>query len=98
MYTLEIMDEFSMGGNEYEFREKALNHLYSFDKDFERWKSRLDVLLTDKDPRIRYWLIDKIPSFYSKDESLTFLSTMYTNEYDPRILLKIKEVNNQLLN
>ena len=87
-----------MGGNEYEFREKALNHLYSFDKDFERWKSRLDVLLTDKDPRIRYWLIDKIPSFYSKDESLTFLSTMYTNEYDPRILLKIKEVNNQLLN
>ncbi len=98
MYTLEIMDEFLMGGNEYEFREKALNHLYSFDKDFERWKSRLDVLLTDKDPRIRYWLIDKIPSFYSKDESLTFLSTMYTNEYDPRILLKIKEVNNQLLN
>lgn len=94
--ALQVADEFTIKENPYEIRKRALELLNLYDIDSERWNTRLNELLSDPDPRIRFWAVEHIPRFNSVAESIVLLNSAEVNEFDPRILLMIEGVKEEL--
>jgi len=94
--AIEITNSFISDDFPYSIREKALEHLNSYDIDADRWNQRLNNLISDRDPRIRFWAVEHAPRFKSAPESLIFLKSAEINEFDPRVLLMIQGVKEEL--
>ncbi len=94
--ALEIADDYTSPLHPYKVRKRALELLNLYDLDFDTWNNRLNNLLSDNDPRIRFWAVEHIPRFNSASESLVLLNSAEVNEYDPRVLLMIEGVKEEL--
>ncbi len=94
--ALNILDEYTSEENSYQIRLQALELLNLHDIDAERWNDRLGQLQSDRDPRIRFWAVEHISRFNSASESLVKLNSASVNEFDPRVLLMIEGVKEEL--
>ncbi|HCD52752.1 MAG TPA: hypothetical protein DEQ34_09915 [Balneolaceae bacterium] len=72
-------------------REEALTFLLKNDYSEERWKTRLNDLSEDNDPRIRFVSLNGATKL-SKSAALLYLNTIIGNEFDIRIYSKAEEL------
>ena len=76
-------------------RKEALEFLMGNDSSEENWINRIDKLLEDRDPRIRYESL-KAVKWLSPSEALKILSSVERDEFDIRILLEVDNLLEQL--
>ncbi len=81
----EIAAEYSEYEHPINIRKMALSFLEMHDLDADRWSGRLEELLTDQDPRIRFWAVEKSPRFLSSVNVRELLEGALINEMDPRV-------------
>jgi hypothetical protein len=94
--ALQIADQFTSNENPFSVRKQALEWLNLHDIDSERWNDRLNLLLSDRDPRVRFWAVEIIPRYNSESESLVLLNSAEVDEMDPRVRLMIEGVKEEL--
>jgi len=75
---------------DYSVRKKAFQVLLNQDKSAENWSSRLEIMLSDYDPRMRYLAVKNLDVIPGIDGS-TVISSHIEQEYDARVL---EEMNN----
>jgi len=76
---------------EYAVRRQALVFLLQYDNDTERWRNRLDLLLGDVDPRIRFIAVRgmaRLPGIDVRE----FMGDRLLDEYDARVYHEMKAV------
>ena len=93
--ALEIADAYLGLAFPFPSRTKALDLLLVYDDSPEHWAERLEVLHSDRDPRIRFKSLDGT-KFLEPIEALRFLNMASTNEFDARLLFRIEELKNVL--
>ncbi|MBO6795329.1 MAG: hypothetical protein JJ895_15590 [Balneolaceae bacterium] len=81
----EVAEQYSEFEHPINIRKMALSYLDKFDTDADRWTDRLEDLLTDDDPRIRIWAVEKSPRFLSSANARELLESALINEMDPRV-------------
>lgn len=91
-----IIEEYVEDSYAYEIRKRALEYLYEFDLDSERWERRLEQLTEDRDPRIRFWAYETVLKYKNTSDALLFFSNSGISEFDPRNKLLIQEIVKQL--
>ncbi len=79
----------------YSTRKEALHFLLNNDKSEENWIKRLNLLLDDRDPRIRYLSL-KATKWLSPSESFRVLSSLEQGEFDARVLLEVDNLLEEL--
>ncbi len=94
--ALSIATEFLSSDNTYAIRKAALEYLSLFDTNSENWNNRLDELVNDRDPRIRFWAVEHAARFKSSSEALVFVSSAEVDEFDPRVLIMIEGIKEEL--
>ena len=82
--AVQLSDTFLSAEFPYEVRLGALNVILNTDQSGEGWSSRLDELLTDSDPRIRYRAVAGL-KFLSTQERSSLINTRMMEEYDERV-------------
>jgi hypothetical protein len=91
-----MIEEYVEDSYAYEIRKRALEYLYEFDLDSERWERRLEHLTEDRDPRIRFWAYETVLKYKNTSDALLFFSNSGISEFDPRNKLLIQEIVKQL--
>ncbi|MTI87941.1 MAG: M1 family metallopeptidase [Balneolaceae bacterium] len=88
---LEVADRFT--GNTYPFqiRRQAFNLLYSYDEDDAYWQAKLNLLMSDEDPRMRYLALKGLDKISDEDAKNLLLSRI-KEEFDPRVKGKMKSL------
>lgn len=81
----EVAEQFASDEYPIEIRKTALHFLDQHDTDPDRWTSRLEGLIDDEDPRIRFWAVENTPRFLLTTLAVEFLETSILNEMDPRV-------------
>ncbi len=79
----------------YSTRKEALNYLVANDSVEEQWIERFNILLEDRDPRIRHSSL-KAVKWLSPSEAFKVLSSVEQNEFDARVLLEVDNLLEQL--
>lgn len=72
-------------------QKKAVDFLLLNDSDEERWISRLDNLLENRDPRIRFTALNAVTKL-SPSEALKILNAIELSEFDARILIQVENL------
>ncbi|MFV1884430.1 MAG: hypothetical protein ACMZ7B_08080 [Balneola sp.] len=94
--TFALMAEgYLVDSNPYAIRKKALEFLLVNDSSQENWIERFDILLEDRDPRIRHASLKAI-KWLSPSEALKILSSVERDEFDARVLLEVDNLLEQI--
>ena len=94
--SIEIVESYLDTKFPYTTRKYALEFLKEYDLDANRWNDRLEALSKDRDPRIRFLAVEAIPMFSSTSEALVSLKSAMLEESDPRVLLLIEGMIEEL--
>lgn len=94
--ALEIATRYTENTFPYQTRKEALRYLKKYNSGSEWWNNNLEVLVTDRDPRIRYWAVGMIPEVTTTSQVLDDLTTLQLEEADPRVLARIEEIIERL--
>ena len=86
-----LADDFLEKNHSYPVRKSALSFLLTYDNGTENWMKRMDALLEDKDPRIRFLALDAI-TLVDVSEAFRVLSSIKEEEYDIRVVFKAEEL------
>lgn len=89
--SVKLSDTFLSAEFPYDVRVGALNIILEFDKSPEGWRNRLDDLLTDNDPRIRYRSVSGL-EFLSADEQRRLIEVRLLEEYDERVAGALRNI------
>jgi len=81
---VQLSDTFLSAEFPYEVRLGALNVILNTDQSEQGWSSRIDELLTDSDPRIRYRAVAGL-QFLSTQERNSLIEIRMIEEYDERV-------------
>lgn len=90
--TIRLSQTFLDRGFPYSVREKAFNLLIEYDNDESNWEPRLESLLADRDPRIRYKAAEGLYKL-STEARAQFIDLQLVQEYDERIRRKLQEMD-----
>lgn len=82
--TVRLSETFLDRGFPYQVRKGALDLLLQYDEGGENWETRLNNLLTDNDPRIRYFSIDGL-RYIDAEKRNELLEYRLVQEYDERV-------------
>lgn len=86
-----IAESYLGTGFSYSTQKQALEFLLNFDNDSERWISRLNTLLENPDPRIRYSALSAVRKI-STSEAFKLLKSVEVDEFDVRVLLQAENL------
>jgi len=89
--AVQLSDTFLSAEFPYDVRVGALNLILEFDKSREGWQNRLEDLLTDKDPRIRYRSVSGL-EYLSADEQNRLIEVRLLEEYDERVASALRNI------
>ena len=87
--AVQLSDTFLSAEFPYNVRSGALTVILTTDQSQEGWANRLDVLLTDGDPRIRYRAVAGL-QFLTEDDRNNLIDVRLIEEYDERIARALK--------
>lgn len=79
----------------YSTRKAALEFLLVNDLSEDSWKKRLDDLRVDRDPRIRYKILDAI-NLFDPSEALILIRNLSQDEFDARVLLRLENLKEEI--
>lgn len=82
--SVQLSETFLSAEFPYDIRVGALNVILKTDESQEGWLNRLDDLLTDRDPRIRYRAVNGL-QFLAPDERERLKESRLIEEYDERV-------------
>ncbi|HET8864138.1 MAG TPA: hypothetical protein VFM80_00485 [Gracilimonas sp.] len=91
--SMTIADRFALGNYPYSIRKEALKLLMEFEENEDYWLQTLEMLQEDRDPRIRYISLNAI-GYLSDGDAENLLKNRESEELDPRVLRKIRELQN----
>ncbi|MFP8487972.1 hypothetical protein ACKGJO_02645 [Gracilimonas sp. Q87] len=91
--ALQIADRYALGNYPYEIRKEALQLLINNNTNSDYWNESLNALKEDRDPRIRFIALDAV-EYMESDQRNELLSSMLNEELDPRVIGKIRELQN----
>lgn len=92
---IDIAENYLEASYLYLTRKAALHFLLNNDTNEENWIERLDNLLDDRDPRIRYLSLQGV-KWLSPSESFKVLSMIEQDEFDARVLMEVDNLLEQL--
>jgi len=87
--AVQLSDTFLSEEFPYRVRAGVLNVILDIDESQEGWANRLDVLLTDGDPRIRYRAVAGL-QFLTSDDRNRLIDARLIEEYDERVVTALK--------
>tara|TARA_R110000868_G_scaffold304437_15_gene565220 strand:+ start:19515 stop:21824 length:2310 start_codon:yes stop_codon:yes gene_type:complete len=90
-----IAEEYIGTSYPYSTRKEALTFLLGADEDTDRWITRINMLLKDRDPRIRYQSLKGVTLLRPSD-ALKILGSVEQNEFDIRVLLEVDNLLEQI--
>lgn len=82
--AVQLSDTFLSAEFPYDVRVGALNVILDTDESQEGWANRLDELLTDRDPRIRYRAVSGL-QFLTEEDRNSLIESRLIEEYDERV-------------
>jgi hypothetical protein len=89
--SITIADRFALGNFPYQIRKQALTILINYEVNQDYWNQTIEMLLEDRDPRIRFHALDAI-KFLSPKQTVDVLKSRIEEEMDPRVMEKIRRV------
>ena len=89
--AVQLSDTFLSAEFPYDVRVGALNVVLELDKSQEGWLNRLNDLLTDSDPRIRYRSVSGLV-YLSADEQSRLVEVRLLEEYDERVATALRRI------
>lgn len=94
--SIPLAEKYLQKSYSFSIRKQAFNYLKQFDFDPERWAERLNILTTDRDPRMRFLGYESVLSFKTTTEALVYMRSSGLDESDPRVLLLIDGIISEL--
>ena len=89
--SMSVADRFALGEFPYPVRKQALNILLKYEQNAAYWNQTIEMLLGDRDPRIRYHALDAV-KFLSPKRTVDVLRDRIKEEMDPRVAEKIRRI------
>ncbi len=89
--SISIADRIALGDYPYSIKKQALNILLAHEKNQEYWNQTIEMLMSDRDPRIRYHTLDAV-RFLSAKKPVDVLRDRMKEEMDPRVAEKIRRI------
>lgn len=89
--SMTIADRYALGDYPYSIREQALELLIEFEDNVDYWQQTLELFQEDRDPRIRDLSLDAV-KYFSEPDRTELLENRVKEELDPRVLSKIREL------
>lgn len=88
--AVQLSDTFLSAEFPYTVRVGAMDVILNSDSSREGWANRLDTLLSDNDPRIRYRAVAGL-EFMAPDERSQLIDTRLLEEYDERVASALRQ-------
>lgn len=89
--AVELSETFLSPEFPYSVRNGVLELILRFDQSQLGWSDRIEALLSDLDPRIRYRAVNAIPNL-NREESERLLEIRTVEEYDRRVARALMEI------
>ncbi|MDZ7756210.1 HEAT repeat domain-containing protein [Rhodohalobacter sp.] len=89
--SLTIADRYALGSYPYEVRLQALELLIKHEENEAYWEQTLEMLLEDRDPRIRFQALNAVKHLSSKT-TVELIRARLNEEMDPRVRAKIRRM------
>lgn len=89
--TMKMTDRFALGNYPHSIRKEALELLIEYEQNEDYWMQTLELLLEDRDPRIRFISLEAI-RYLTESQAATLLETRMKEELDPRVLQKLRQL------
>lgn len=89
--SISIADRMALGDYPYSIKKQALNILLTYENNQEYWNQTIEMLMADRDPRIRYQALDAV-QYLSAKKTVDVLKDRRKEEMDPRVQVKISRV------
>lgn len=87
--AVQLSDTFLSAEFPYAVRAGVLDVILTSDQTHEEWGRRLETLLSDNDPRIRYKAVEGL-NFMPPEERIRLIDTRLIEEYDERVASAMK--------
>ncbi|MBD3616093.1 MAG: hypothetical protein HUJ22_05920 [Gracilimonas sp.] len=91
--SITIADRYALGSFPYSVRKEALTLLMEHEQNEDYWMQTLEMLFEDRDPRVRYFSLQAV-KYLSEEDAQAMLKNRLSEELDPRVLAKIRELKN----
>jgi hypothetical protein len=89
--SVSIADRIALGEYPYSIKKQALNILLTHEKNQKYWNQTIEMLMADRDPRIRFQALDAV-KYLSSKKTVDVLNDRMREEMDPRVSNKIREI------
>lgn len=89
--SISIADRMALGDYPYSIKKQALNILLTYEQNQEYWNQTIEMLMSDRDPRIRYQALDAV-KYLSAKKTVDILKDRLKEEMDPRVASKIRRI------
>lgn len=76
-------------------RREVIEFLLKHDQNQDTWRTRMDELSKDRDPRIRVLVLEAIDLFSASD-ALIMIRNLSQDEFDARILMRLNDMKEEL--
>lgn len=76
-------------------RREVIEFLLKHDLDQDSWRTRIDELSKDRDPRIRILILEAI-GLFSASDALVMIRNLSQDEFDARVLMMLKNMKEEL--
>ncbi|WP_421774294.1 hypothetical protein [Gracilimonas sp.] len=89
--SISIADRMALGDYPYSIKKQALNILLTHEQNQEYWNQTIEMLMADRDPRVRYHALDAV-KYLSSKKTVDVLKDRLKEEMDPRVVNKIRRI------
>lgn len=82
--SVQLAETFLSSEFPYHVRSRALTHILSLDQSQQGWERRIETLMTDRDPRVRYISVEGL-QYLSSETREGIVTARLAEEFDERV-------------